>query len=51
MRYMGDSYFRAAADSVLRAIRNPRCNPLELPADKYDLWKEMTVTFDPREML
>ena len=51
LRYMGDSYFRAAADSALRAVRNPRCNPLDLPPNKYETWREITVTFDPREML
>lgn len=50
-RYFADSFFRAAADSALRAVRNPYCNPLELPPDKYETWKDMTVTFDPREML
>lgn len=49
LRYMNDSYFRAAADSALRAVW--RCNPLDLPPNKYELWKEITVTFDPREML
>jgi len=51
LRYMGDGYFRAAADSALRAVRNPHCNPLDLPPNKYELWREMTVVFDPREML
>lgn len=51
LRYMSDGYFRAAADSALRAVRNPSCNPLDLPPNKYDLWKEITVVFDPREML
>jgi hypothetical protein len=51
LRYNGDTYYRAAADSALRAVRNPRCSPLELPPAKYDLWKEMTVSFDPRSML
>lgn len=50
-RYFGDSYFRAAADSALRAVRNPSCSPLQLPPEKYEQWKVMTVTFDPREML
>ncbi len=51
MRYTHDSYFRAAADSALRAVRSPQCNPLKLPPEKYDLWKEITVRFDPREVL
>jgi len=51
MRYNADSYFRAAADGALRAVRNPQCNPLHLPEGKYSQWKTITVTFDPREML
>ncbi|MCB1556316.1 MAG: energy transducer TonB [Alphaproteobacteria bacterium] len=51
LRYNADSYFRAAADSALRALYNPRCNPLDLPPEKYTQWKEITVTFDPRGML
>lgn len=51
MRYMSDNYYRAAADSAMRAVRDPHCNPLELPPNKYDMWKEITVVFDPREML
>lgn len=50
-RYASDSFFRAAADSAVRAVRNPKCSPLELPADKYDQWKRIDFTFDPRDML
>lgn len=50
-RYNRDSFFKAAADSALRAIRSPLCTPLDLPPDKYDMWKDIVVTFDPREML
>lgn len=49
-RYNSDSFYRAAADSALRALNNPLCTPLNLPPDKYDLWHEMTITFDPKEM-
>lgn len=49
LRYAADSHFRAAADSALRAVN--KCSPLDLPPDKYDLWKDITVTFDPRSML
>ena len=45
----GDSYFRAAADSAMRAIR--RCAPFRMPADKYQSWREIDLNFDPREML
>ena len=51
LRYMSDSYFRAAADSAVRAVRDPRCNPLDLPPEKYDLWKSIIITFDPRQIL
>ena len=49
-RYNSDSFFRAAADSALRAVRNPSCSPFQLPPDKYDTWKTVTVTFDPSQM-
>ncbi len=50
-RYNRDSAFRAAAESAIRALRNPRCTPLELPPEKYNEWKTTVITFDPREML
>ncbi|MCM2344457.1 MAG: energy transducer TonB [Alphaproteobacteria bacterium] len=51
MRYSTDTYFRAAADSALRALRHPYCTPLDLPPEKYDLWKTMVFRFDPSSML
>lgn len=50
-RYNRDTFFRAAADSALRALRNPNCIPLKLPPDKYNEWKVTIINFDPREML
>ncbi|MFY9288321.1 MAG: hypothetical protein WAO98_07440 [Alphaproteobacteria bacterium] len=50
-RMVTDSFFRAAAESALRALNSPKCSPLELPADKYDQWKRINFTFDPRDML
>lgn len=50
-RYNRDSAFRAAADSALRALRNPRCSPLKLPPEKYDEWKTIVINFDPSQML
>lgn len=49
-RYNSDSFFRAMADSAMRAVRNPNCSPFDLPPDKYDDWKTITVTFDPSQM-
>ncbi len=49
-RYNSDSFYAAMADSALRAVRNPNCSPFDLPPDKYESWKTMTVTFDPSQM-
>ncbi|HAT08540.1 MAG TPA: hypothetical protein DCS39_04720 [Rhodobiaceae bacterium] len=46
---LGDPFFRAAAESVLRAIR--RCQPFSMPAEKYAGWRNIELTFDPRRML
>lgn len=45
---LGDPYFRAAADSAMRAVHI--CGPYQLPPDKYEDWREITINFDPREM-
>ncbi len=50
-RYNSDDRFRAAAESALRAVNDPRCSPLRLPQEKYNLWKDMVINFDPKEML
>ncbi len=49
-RLRGDPFFRAAAESALRAVLNPRCNPLKLPPEKYQQWQTMTLIFDPSQM-
>jgi len=50
-RYNRDGFFRAAADSAMRAVRSPMCNPLHLPEGKYHMWKDIVAVFDPRDML
>jgi TolA protein len=40
--------FRVAAESATRAIR--RCQPYRLPIAKYEVWKDVEVNFDPRDM-
>jgi hypothetical protein len=45
-----DPFFRAAAEAAGRALRNPRCQPLKLPPEKYDQWQTFTVTFDPKDL-
>lgn len=44
----GHPFFQVAAESAMRAIR--RCQPYKLPIVKYDIWKDVEVTFDPRDM-
>jgi outer membrane biosynthesis protein TonB len=46
-----DPFFRAAAESAMRALRNPDCSPLKLPPNKYDQWQTFTITFDPKDAL
>lgn len=49
-RASGDNFYRAAADSALRAVK--KCSPLKnLPPEKYHNWHAMELTFDPKEML
>lgn len=49
-RYSQDSFFRAAADSAIRAVR--QCTPLKgLPADKFQTWRSLDINFNPKEML
>ena len=48
-RMRSDDFFRAAAESAERAIR--RCSPLPIPREKYDQFRDFTMSFDPRELL
>jgi hypothetical protein len=50
-RMIRDPFFRAAAESALRAVLNPRCQPFKLPPEKYEQWRAMVLNFDPRDML
>lgn len=48
-RMQSDSFFQAAADSARRAIY--LCQPLRLPPEKYSLWQEMTLSFNPSQII
>ena len=48
-RLVADPYFRAAAESAIRAVL--KCEPFKMPVTKYHRWREIELTFDPREML
>lgn len=49
-RYAKDPYFKIAAEAAYRAALDESCQPFLLPKDKYKTWKEIEMTFDPREM-
>lgn len=36
-------------DSAILAVR--RCAPYSLPEDKYDQWRDVIITFDPKDMI
>jgi colicin import membrane protein len=43
-------YMRSAGEAALRAVRE--CEPYKgLPPNKYDDWREIVMTFDPRKMI
>lgn len=48
-RMASDGFFRAAAESAYRAIF--LAQPLKLPPDKYSLWQDMTLSFNPSQIL
>jgi hypothetical protein len=48
---LGDPLYRAAAESARRTFFNPQCTPLKLPADKYEIWKDLQVAFSPKDIL
>ncbi|MEQ8346127.1 MAG: hypothetical protein RIB53_15870 [Roseitalea porphyridii] len=46
----GDQFWRAAAESAVRAVR--KCEPVQgLDPGKYDRWRDIELTFNPRDML
>lgn len=49
-RMNSDQYFRIAAESAQRAVLDPKCNPLPFPKGKHDQWKNVTMSFNPKDM-
>ena len=39
-------FYGPITESAMRTLMNPMCIPLKLPKDKYNLWKNLTITFD-----
>lgn len=50
-RMQSDKSFQAIAESAVRALRHPQCQPLKLPYDQYEIWKDIVFNFDPGEAL
>lgn len=48
MNRSANPLFQVAAETARRAVL--RCQPYRLPVAKYDVWKDVEVNFDPREM-
>lgn len=48
MNPQGSPQFQLAADAAKSAVL--RCAPFPLPREKYQMWRRVTLDFDPREM-
>ena len=49
MNRPGQGFYKVLAESALRAIK--LCQPLRVPSTGYEIWKDMQLNFDAREML
>ena len=49
MNRPGQEFFRVAAESALRAVL--QCAPYKMPREKYDRWRDIVLTFNPKTML
>ena len=49
MTHPGEEFFRTFAESAQRAVR--KCDPLRMPSKNYDRWRELELTFTPRDMV
>ncbi len=45
-RMVQDRNFRSVAENAKSAVA--RCSPFRLPVEKYEVWKQLTLRFDPR---
>ncbi len=45
-----DAFYQAFVESTLRAVLNPRCNPMKLPPESYDIWRDMRLVFTPKDL-
>lgn len=53
-RFGSDPFYRAAAESAMRAVLNRRCQPIKAPPEKYagaNGWNALVINFDPKELI
>lgn len=44
-------FYQSMSENALRAVRHPKCSPLDLPPHKYDVWKNLEFSFNPKKLL
>ena len=49
MNKPGQGFYKVLAESALRAVK--LCKPIRVPTNDYEMWKELQLNFDAREML
>ena len=49
MNKPGQGFYKVLAESALRAIK--MCQPLRVPTEGYERWKELQLNFDAKEMI
>ncbi len=49
-RMASDNDYRTAAENAYRAVLDPKCNPLPLPKERYNEWKDLELSFNPKDM-
>ena len=49
-RMASDPDYRTAAENAYRAVLDPKCNPLPLPKERYNEWKDLELSFNPKDM-
>ena len=41
-----NAFYGPITESAMRTLLKPKCTPLKLPEKKFNLWKNLTITFD-----
>lgn len=49
-RMLADNSYKVMAESAVRAVLNPACQPFKLPKDKFATWQRFTFVFNPKDM-